>query len=92
MEQQAPATQANNPGEIDTLAEIDAVGATLLALHDKIDAECNDNYQALGGFNASTTPELDTAYAACEAISEAKRNLQTGLMWLRRAVVKPSGF
>lgn len=78
--------------EIDTMSEIAAVGETLRALHDKIDAACNDNYQALGGFDATESAELDTAYAACEAISEAKRNLQTGLMWLKRAVAKPSTF
>jgi hypothetical protein len=92
MENQHQANPNNNHTKTNIFAEIDAVGETLRALHDKIDAECNDNYQALGGFNASTTPELDTAYAACEAVSEAKRNLQTGLMWLKRAVVKPSSF
>jgi hypothetical protein len=88
MEHQNQLSQA----DIDTMAEITAVGETLCALHDKIEAAVNDNYQTLGGFEASATPELDTAYAACEAVSEAKRNLQTGLMWLKRAVVKPSSF
>lgn len=78
--------------EIDTMNEIKAAGETLRALHDKIEAAANEQYQKLGGFDASTSAELDAAYAACEAVSEAKRNLQTGLMWLTRAVAQPTSF
>jgi hypothetical protein len=88
MENQQQASQ----DDMVTLDMINAVAEKLRVLCAEIDEDCNEHYQALGGFEASATPELDTAYAACEAVSEAKRNLQTGLMWLKRAVVKPSSF
>lgn len=78
--------------EIDTMNEIKAVGETLRALHDRIEASANDKYQALGGIEAATDADLDAAYSACEAAHEAKRNLQTGLMWLTRAVAQPTSF
>lgn len=81
-----------NQDENNSLAAINALSVALGALHEKIEADCMNRYQALGGFDASTSEELDIAYAACEASNEAKRNLQTGLMWLQRAVLKPSGF
>jgi len=78
--------------EIDLMNEIKAAGENLRTLHDRIEAMANEQYQALGGFDAAASDELDAAYASIEATAEAKRNLQTGLMWLTRAVAKPTSF
>lgn len=78
--------------EIDLMNQIKALGAALGELHASIETRVNDQYQELGGMMASTSEELDAAYSAIEAAQEAKRNLQTGIMWLTRAVAQPNGF
>lgn len=81
-----------NEEEIALMNEIKALGAALGKLHASIETRVNDQYQALGGLDAPDSDDLDAAWSAIEAAQEAKRNLQTGVMWLTRAVAQPKGF
>ncbi len=77
--------------EIDLMNQIKAVGEAIGTLHASLIDRLQVQYQRACAIG-SAEGAIDTACAAIDAAVEAKRNLQTGLMWLTRAVAQPKGF
>jgi hypothetical protein len=78
--------------EIALMNKIKELGAALGALHDSIAARLQDEFRDLVTEGATDDAEYDAVNAALDAAGNAKLNLQTGIMWLTRAVARPKGF
>lgn len=78
--------------EIELMNKIKEVGAALGALHDSIRDRLQEEFR--NSVDTSRIPDerLDEIEAALMASGNAKLYLQTGMMWLTRAVAQPKGF